>query len=312
MKFNQSPRELLMIRPASFGFNSETASSNAFQSASAVLSSEISAKAIAEFERMAELLESHDIDVYIYNDTGDVVTPDAIFPNNWISFHPDGKVILYPMMAHNRRHERRLDVIDDLKKTFEVSAVIDLTSFENEGEFLEGTGSLVFDHVNKIAFACRSPRTSEKLVKLLCEKLSYRPVMFDAVDAKDQAIYHTNVMMSIGKQFAVVCLDAVKNESDQEAILGTLADSDHKVIAISFEQMNSFAGNLLEVRDRNGDEVIIISEAAVEKLLPGQVNFLTKYADLLPVNVRTIEKNGGGSVRCMMAGIHLSKRVLRA
>jgi hypothetical protein len=308
MNFRQPPDAIMMIRPATFSFNAATASTNSFQRPGEMGVTSIYHSAIAEFDRMIELLLAHEIDVRVFDDQGEVSKPDAIFPNNWISFHEDGKVILYPMMAENRRAERRNDIIEKLSESFLISEVIDLSSEETTGHYLEGTGSLVFDHAHRVLFACRSARTSEKLVNNIAERLKYKPIVFDAVDHNGSAIYHTNVMMSIAEKFAVVCLDSVKNDRDQDVILESLADSGHQVIAISYEQMNAFAGNLLEVRDQNGSIVVVISEAAVRTLLPGQINSISRFADLLTISIPTIEKCGGGSVRCMIAGIHLAKR----
>jgi hypothetical protein len=301
MKFTQQPRNIMMVRPASFGFNPETAQTNAFQKQQGTNSE----KWIEEFDCMVDLLRSHEINVQVFDDTASPVKPDAIFPNNWISMHEDGTIVLYPMMAPNRRLERRDDIIDFLKKEYQVSRIIDLTNEENQGRFLEGTGSLVLDHVNRVAYACRSPRTDEKLVKKICGELTYKPVIFDAVDEKGQPIYHTNVMMMVGGKFALLCLDSIKDEMQQEIVLDSFARTEHQVIAISYEQMNRFAGNMIEVRSMNNDSVVLLSQSAFQSLLPGQVNAISAFADLLPLTIPTIESIGGGSVRCMVAGIHL-------
>jgi hypothetical protein len=308
MNFSHSPRSLMMIRPAAFGFNPETAVSNVFQQKGTADPESVSGMALKEFDRMVELLMAHEIDVNVFEDSRDVIKPDAVFPNNWISFHEDGLAVLYPMMAESRRKERRTDIIDKLAETYVINETLDLSSEESDRQYLEGTGSLVFDHANCKVYACRSARTSDKLVKKLAARLAYSPVIFDAVDEKDLPIYHTNVMMSIGKKFVVICLDSIKNEADQDLILDNFSASGHQVISISFQQMNSFAGNLLEVEDKNGDAIVIISEAATKSMLPGQLNTITRFADLLQVNVQTIEKFGGGSVRCMLCGVHLQKR----
>jgi hypothetical protein len=300
MKFRQQPLNLLMVRPASFGFNPETASSNKFQSPydrslDAVLD---------EFDKMVDLLHSHEIRTEVFHDTPEPAKPDAIFPNNWISFHEDGAVVLYPMMAPNRRTERRTDIVDTIRTKFQVKKIVDLTAEEQNGSFLEGTGSLVLDHVNRIAYACRSARTTDSVVNKFCSALQYRPVLFDAVDATGDSIYHTNVMMSVGEKFAVLCLDSIRDESHQEYILDSFARTGHKVIAISYEQMNAFAGNVIEVKTENRESVVLLSQTAFNALIPGQVNAISSFADLLPIPIPTIEKIGGGSVRCMVAGIH--------
>lgn len=293
-----------MIRPKRFGFNPETATSNVFQ-----VNDETNVEAATkEFDTMVDILRAHDVAVEVFDDSAEPAKPDAVFPNNWISFHEDGSVILYPMAAENRRLERRTDVIDALKKKFTIDTIVDLSSHEGGGVFLEGTGSIVFDHSNKIAYACRSVRTNETLVTEVCEKLKYKRVVFDAVDENNTAIYHTNVLMSVGEKFAVVCLDAIKNEEDQERVIESLSDSGHKIIAISYEQMRCFAGNILEVKTRSGEHIVLISETALNSLLPGQVNAITQFSELLPISIPSIEKIGGGGVRCMVAGIHLPVR----
>jgi hypothetical protein len=261
---------------------------------------------LAEFNRMTDLLSSHEIDVRVFDDTGGD-KPDSIFPNNWISFHEDGTVVLYPMMAPSRRRERRPDIMEKITRDFKVSQVIDFTPEELNGKFLEGTGSLVFDHPNKMVYACHSPRTHPELVQQLSTRLGYNPIMFDAVDEAGKPIYHTNVLMSVGKKFALICLDAIKKETDQDIVLDNLAGTDHKIIAISYAQMRAFAGNVLEVQNRDGDPIVLMSETAFQSFLPGQINAISEFADILPIKIDAIEKYGGGSVRCMVAGIHLPK-----
>ena len=301
MKFTQQPLNLLMVRPASFSFNAETASSNKFQSPYDRSLDTV----LEEFDKMVDLLHSHEIHVDLFEDTAEPPKPDAIFPNNWISFHEDGTLVLYPMMAQNRRTERRADIVEAVRSKFDVKKVVDLSGEEQNGLFLEGTGSLVLDHVNHIAYACRSARTADSVVKKFSSALNYRPVIFDAVDPTGHPIYHTNVMMSVGEKFAVLCLDAIRDEGQQEQILDSFARTGHKVIAISYEQMNSFAGNIIEVKTENKEPVVLLSQTAFNSLLPGQVNAISAFADLLPIPIPTIEKIGGGSVRCMVAGIHL-------
>lgn len=305
MVTEQAPRNLLMIRPAAFGFNPETADSNAFQQGVHNDPEVIQLKALNEFNRMVDLLEAHEIDVQVFNDTATPPKPDVLFPNNWVTFHENGKVILYPMMAENRRAERRLDILEQLKTQFLITEIIDLSGEENNGRFLEGTGSLVLDYVNRIAYACRSPRTNEELVRKLCGLITYKPIVFDAVDPQGLPVYHTNVMMCIGSRFAVVCLDAIQAEADQDLILDNLAETGHKVVAISYEQMKAFGGNMLEVRSRNGEPFVVLSAKAFHSLLPGQIDAISRYSEMLPIPVETIETSGGGSVRCMVAGIYL-------
>lgn len=303
MKFSQSPSSVLMIRPAKFGFNQQTAESNTFQHEQTESAIAVSAKALEEFNRMADTLIAQDVDVIVVDDTSAPEKPDAIFPNNWISFHADGTVVLYPMMAENRRLERNIPVIDRIKSEFQVGQVIDLSKHESKNQFLEGTGSVVFDYVNQIAYASRSPRTHESVLLDLCKKLNYKPVMFDAVDVAGLPIYHTNVLMCVGTRFAVICLDAIRKDEDQEKLLDSFSTTGHQVVAISYEQLKLFAGNMIEVLTRAGEPIVLISEAAFHSLLPGQLNAITRFAELIPLSIQTIEKYGGGSVRCMVAGI---------
>jgi hypothetical protein len=303
MKFTQQPLNLLMVRPASFGFNPETASSNRFQSPDDRSFDLV----LNEFDRMVDLLQSHEISLEVFQDTKDPSKPDAVFPNNWISFHEDGSLVLYPMMALNRRTERRADIVTAVRAKFDVKQIVDLTTEEQGGMFLEGTGSLVLDHVNRIAYACRSARTADSVVNKFCSTLKYRPVIFDAVDSGGHPIYHTNVMMSVGEKFAVLCLDAIRDDAQQEQVLDSFARTGHKIIAISHEQMNSFAGNIIEVKTESREPVVLLSQTAFNALIPGQVNAISSFADILPIAIPTIEKIGGGSVRCMVAGIHLQR-----
>lgn len=305
---SQAPSSIFMVRPAAFGFNAQTAGSNAFQVDGTDDAAAVHQKALQEFDRMVDLLRSHDIDVHVFEDTPVPVKPDAVFPNNWVSFHEDGRVMLYPMLAGNRRLERRATVVETLAESFEVTEITDWSGEELKNNFLEGTGSVVFDYVNKLAYANRSPRTNEQLVNKLCALIGYKPIVFDAVDEKGNPIYHTNVLMCIGSKFAVICLDAIHDDDDQEKILSALAGTQHKVVAISYAQMNAFAGNMMEVASKNGELFVLLSEQAFHSLLPGQVDAISRFAEMIPIAIPTIEKFGGGSVRCMVAGIFNSRR----
>lgn len=304
----QAPLALLMIRPAAFGFNAEAAATNAFQTNDDSDRLEVAQLAIAEFDTMVEVLRDHQIEVMFADDTRTPEKPDALFPNNWISFHADGRVIVYPMQPENRRAERRLDIIEWIRQRFVINEVLDESPHEMKGEFLEGTGSLVFDHVNRITYACHSPRTNEVLVNRISSMLGYKSIVFDAVDEKGVSIYHTNVMLCVGTKFAVVCLDSIRSEADQDHLLDSFATTGHKVIAISYEQMRRFAGNMIEVVDKSGQPYVLMSQTAFESLLPGQLDAISRFAEPLPVAIPTIERYGGGSVRCMVAGIHLPKK----
>lgn len=302
MRQRQAPSSVFMVKPSTFTFNSQTADSNAFQQA---VGGDNNAGWLAEseFDEVVKKLRSHQIKVFVFEDTPLPLKPDALFPNNWISTHPSGQVVIYPMMAPNRRLERRWDIVDFLKTHFHVEEVINYSSQEERDIFLEGTGSLVFDHGNRIAYACRSARTNEILLREICDRLGYKSLVFDAVDESGRPVYHTNVMMCVGTKFSVVCLDSIKEE-DQELLLAEFAKTSHQVIAISFEQMRSFAGNMIEVENETGDTFILMSQKALDSLLPGQINVISKHGSVLSISIPTIESLGGGSVRCMVGGIH--------
>lgn len=308
MPYSQVPHTLLMIRPNSFGFNEQTSITNFFQKGSNENGASIRQRSLVEFDTMVDKLRENEIDVLVFDDSALPQKPDAIFPNNWISLHEDGKLILYPMLAHNRRVERRPEIIELLKERFSIGEVIDFSSEENENRILEGTGSLVFDHVNKTTYASRSERTNEQLVQQLCKRIGYRPLVFDALDESGKPVYHTNVLMCVGQKFAVLCLDSIRNESDQELLLTSFHNTQHKVVAISYAQMQFFAGNMLEIKNRKDEPFVLLSQTAFNSLLPGQVDAITRFADMLPINITTIEMIGGGSVRCMVAGIHSPKK----
>jgi len=307
MELRDTPAAVAMMRPASFSFNPQTASSNTFQQLASE-SEQVHLQALQEFDNMDALLRANDIGVIVFEDDGRVQRPDAVFLNNWFSTHPDGSIALYPMLTPNRRAERRPDVIDQLKTSFEVSRVLDFSKREADELYLEGTGSVVFDHHHKLAYMSRSPRSSEQVMQELARELGYRAIVFNAYDANRVPVYHTNVLLGIGKQFAVVCLDAIPDDDDQEMLLNSLGGSGKKVIAISFEQMQHFAGNVFEVLNAAGEPHVLISATAWKTLLPGQVHALSALAEPVIVTIPTIEYNGGGSVRCMVAGIHLRDR----
>lgn len=297
---------LLMVKPRHFGFNQETAASNAFQQKD--WTDEILKASLKEFDQVVYLLQQNDIAMECFIDTPHPVKPDAIFPNNWFSAHPDGRVILYPMMAPNRRPERRLDVLDWLKKNFHVSDVIDLAHYEEKNLFLEGTGSICFDHVNKTALASISGRTHETVLRDLCQKVGYDYILFQAHDETEIPIYHTNVMLWMGKQVACICLDSISSETEQDQLLDFFERTQRKVIALSHLQVRAFAGNVIEVFDRSGINHFLMSDTALRSLHTGQVKALELLGDLLTVSIPTIQSVGGGGIRCMVADIHLPPR----
>ncbi|MDB5091185.1 MAG: amidinotransferase [Mucilaginibacter sp.] len=304
MTNTQSTSHILMIRPVNFGFNEETAGSNAFQNRNANKDG-VNEKAQQEFDRMVNTLCSNGVDVTVIDDTHEPYTPDSIFPNNWVSFHDNGEIFLYPMQAENRRLERREDIIAKLEDNFAVKHIIDLSRFEVEDKFLEGTGSMVLDRVNKIAYACLSPRTNREVLDLFCEQAGYTAISFDAIDEKGKAIYHTNVLMCVGSSFAVICLDSIPNPHERIVVKESLLSTQKEIVDISFDQMNQFAGNMLEVKNAEDETLIVMSKNAFTTLDDNQKTSLEKYGKLIYSDINTIETNGGGSARCMMAEVHL-------
>ena len=293
-----------MVRPAAFGYNAETAASNTFQNQTE--SPQIQEKVLLEFDEMVGKLQETGLEVLVFNDSIEPIKPDAIFPNNWVSLHADGTVALYPMLAPNRRLERRIDVLETLQQKFNISRVLDLTDAEVENHFLEGTGSIVFDHINKNAFACQSPRTDKKLLNELCEQLGYSPICFDAFDGNGQAIYHTNVLLAIGTGWAVCCVEAIP-ELLRKSVIEKIEQGGRELISISIEQMSAFAGNMLALNSAEGAEIILLSATAHSRLTPDQKQRLGMHGRLLPLAIPIIEEIGGGSVRCMVAEIFLPK-----
>ena len=302
----QTTSNLLMIRPRDFKFNEQTAANNRFQQDSD--DADVQLKAVQEFDAFVSTLRSNDINVTVIDDTADPETPDSIFPNNWISFHDDGTVILYPMFSLNRRLERREEILEELSKRYLITNRIDLSAYENDDLFLEGTGSLVLDRVAKIAYACRSIRTDEKVLEDFCKQTGYRSVVFDAVDGTGFPIYHTNVMMCLASQYAVICLDAIVNTTQKNSVIESLQSSGKEIIPISIDQMNHFAGNMLQLNNTKGKHLLAMSEQAYKSLTTEQLNVLAKYNEIVFSPIATIEKHGGGSARCMLAEIHLKER----
>lgn len=304
---SQATNNILMIRPAEFGFDPETAGSNEFQRDTGEDAAVVQERAEAEFDAAVETLREKGVGVFVFEDTVYPPKPDAVFPNNWVSFHDDGTVILYPMFAPSRRHERRLDIIDGLRSVFEIGEVVDLSASENEGPFLEGTGSMVLDRANAVAYASLSPRTDEKLFKDVCERLGYEGLTFRSHGRSGREIYHTNVMMCIGERFAVVCLDTISDAGERERVMTSLRDTGHEIVEISFEQMSNFAGNMLALRTSDGSEVVALSRRAFVGLTADHRKTIEGYCELMPLPIPTIETAGGGSVRCMIAEIFLKR-----
>ncbi len=290
-----------MIEPVQFGFNAETAVNNAFQADQQA--ADTHEKALQEFHDFVHKLTKKDIQVTVVKDTLSPHTPDSIFPNNWISFHEGGVICLYPMFAVNRRLERKQHVIDTLKEQFDFSRTIDLTTFESENLFLEGTGSMVLDRDNRLAYACLSPRTDRFVLDEFCLQLNYTPVSFTAQDSNHQLIYHTNVMMCIADAFAVICLAAIPDLKERKMVAEMLEQTGKEVIDISLYQMNHFAGNMLQVHNKAGEKFLVMSTQAYNSLTTAQLESIQQYNAIIHSPLETIETNGGGSARCMMAEI---------
>ncbi|HEX5786833.1 MAG TPA: arginine deiminase-related protein [Woeseiaceae bacterium] len=298
---------VLMIRPARFMSNPQTLTSNAFQTVPDLAPAELQARALAEFDGVVTALENAGVRTCVFPDTNEPHTPDAIFPNNWVSFHADGRVVLYPMEAENRRTERRTDIVERLEREhgFHVSEIVDLAWHEQDGNFLEGTGSLVLDRANRIAYACLSSRTQLDALGDFAQRLDYDVVAFDAVDRHGLPIYHTNVLMMVGEKLAVVCAEAIPDARQRAAVLESLAASGHEVLTIGFDELEHFAGNMLELRGRGGRRVVAMSQQAYDALNEEQRERLRANGDVVTAAIDTIESSAGGSVRCMLAEIHL-------
>lgn len=308
----QTTNSILMIRPVAFRMNEQTAVNNYYQKVlDNLLSDTVNAKAQEEFDAFVEKLRAIGVDVTVVDDTLHPDSPDSIFPNNWISFHENGDVALYPMFAENRRQERREDILDTLEESgFVINNIMDYTSAEDDGFFLEGTGSLVLDRENSKAYCALSPRADEELFIEFCEDFEFTPIIFEAfqtVNGKRKLIYHTNVMMCIGETFAVICADSIDDKKERKEVLNNLKSEGKEIILITEDQVNNFAGNMLEVRGANDKRYIIMSTSAYQSLTPSQIAQLEKHGEIVSSSLDTIEACGGGSARCMMAEIFLPK-----
>ena len=298
-----------MIEPIAFGFNVQTAANNYFQQNDNSAAEEIQKKALQEFTAMVEKLRSKNIDVIVVKDTPQPHTPDSIFPNNWVSFHADGKVVLYPMFAENRRLERREDVLNRFQSAgYQINEIVDFSQYEKENFFLEGTGSMIFDRENNVAYAALSQRTDGDIFAKFCEKMNFTPVAFSSfqsVGNERLPIYHTNVIMCIGDKYAVICMDTIDKNEEKEFVKAALAKTQKTLVEISEEQMHSFAGNMLQVENTDGKKFLVMSQAAYKSLNSRQLEILQSFNEIIAVEIPTIEKYGGGSARCMMAEVFL-------
>lgn len=305
----QTTNTVLMVRPAHFGYNVQTAESNAFQEP---LEGEndktVEQQAVEEFNELVAKLQASGIQVMVMQDSDAPKKPDAIFPNNWISTHGDGTIVTYPMFAPIRRLERREEIVHALQEAFWVKKRIHLENYEAEQLFLEGTGSMILDRVNRLAYACVSARTNLDLLDRFCELMNYEKVAFKAVDANGQEIYHTNVMMALGETFVVICWDTIKNPNERMLLHQKFQETGKEIVEISLEQMLHFAGNMLQVRNEAGERFLVMSEQAYQSLTKAQIEQLTNHTHLIYSPLNTIEKYGGGSARCMIAEIFLPEK----
>lgn len=295
--------KVLMIRPKQFGYNAETAVNNSFQTKPEDRNpAQIQSLALAEFDTMVEKLRVHGIEVIVHEDTMDPVKPDAIFPNNWVTFHDQKTIITYPMYAENRRIERREDIINNISETIGYSRRYNFEFYEQDGGvFLEGTGSMILDRENKIVYACISPRTNIKVLDKFCVLMGYRKQIFHAFDDQNELIYHTNVMMALGKSFVVICMDSIQDEEEKGSLRNVFNETGKEIIEISIDQMNQFAGNMLQVASSDLTDYLVMSAAAYSSLEAKQIEKINSHTQIISLAIPNIEKYGGGSVRCMIA-----------
>ena len=294
-------KKILMIRPSGFGFNPQTAESNKFQRSPDIDRKEISRRAAREFDAMTSILSAQNVDVVVIEDSNGTKTPDAVFPNNWFSTHPDGTFCLYPMEAKTRRLER--SAAKDVLRHFDAKRTLDLTDFEKHSQFLEGTGSLILDHTNRIAFAGLSSRTDIEVLKIWASEMNFSTVTFNATDGQGAEIYHTNVMMCLGDKYAVACVDSFRDQNEKANFVDKIHQTNRLLVEISIEQMNSFAGNMLQIATRENEKLLLMSAAASSSLDSGQRKVLESFNRIVSFEIDTIEACGGGSVRCMIAEI---------
>ena len=311
INMGQATNSILMIRPINFGYNEETALDNHYQIKDSIIKNS-NESAQNEFDNMVKNLKQNGISVHVFQDDENDYTPDSIFPNNWISFHENGDVGLYPMYAKNRRLERKPEVLEFLENEgFVVSNIVDYSSAESENKFLEGTGSMILDRENRIAYCSISNRSDEDLFIEFCEDFEFTPVLFNSyqsVDDKRLSIYHTNVMMCVAADYVIICLDSIDDKKQRKNVSDFINQSGKKLIEISERQVESFAGNMLELINDNGESILVMSQSAKDSLNENQKNIITKYSRILSCDINTIEVCGGGSARCMMAEIFLPKK----
>src|SRR5436190_5253831 len=307
----QSTSSVLMVRPCQFYPNPETAADNVFQARVDCAVDALSEAARREFDAAVQTLCAAGVNVHVFEDTAEPKKPDAVFPNNWISTHHDGRIAVFPMYSALRRRERRHDIIGELHKHYRVTEIIDYSVFEKKDCWLEGTGSLVLDHLNRIAYVSLSNRSNPKVIRRFAEDFSYEPVTFTSIGSDGQPIYHTNVMMCIGTAFALVGLEIIRNKVERQQVRRRLERSAKDIVELSPHQIASFAGNAIELHNGHGEKLLVLSQRAIRVLTEEQLARLTRYVHLVPLDLPTIEL-GGGSARCMIATIHLAPRLQRA
>lgn len=292
-----------MLRPNNFGFNFETKITNSFQNIINENENIIREKAVFEFDNMVKTLKDNDIKVNIYKDKREIL-PDSVFMNNWISIFPDGKLVTYPISTDIRRKEKRNDIVNQIIEQFDITEYIDLSDYEKKGQFLEGTGSVVFDYDHKIAYASISSRTNEVVFNDLCDKIGYQGFIFSATNVDGLPIYHTNVIMSVAKDYALICSESISDSLERNIVVNALKSSGKKIIELSFNQLNRYAGNALEVFDTKGNSKLVLSRTAFSSLTDTQITKIEKYSKIIVVNISIIERVGGGSARCMLTGVN--------
>jgi len=299
----------MMIRPVRFCYNEQTAVDNAFMTNANPDAKSSQEKARKEFDDYVSVLHNKGVQVVCFEDTPEPHTPDSIFCNNWISFHEDGTLILYPMKAENRRVERRSDIVEDLQRVhgFQVKEVVDYSSLEQENVFLEATGSIIFDYINKIAYASISQRTNKDLLERICKRIGFKAHTFHSVDSNGKEIYHTNVMMCVSERYAMVCTQSIHDDAERESLIRSLSETGHEVIQLTYHQIECFAGNALEVCNKQGDKFLIISKSGYDSLTEEQRAVVEQSNEILPMPLDTIETLGGGSARCMIADVRLPR-----
>jgi hypothetical protein len=302
----QSTNSVLMVRPCRFYPNPETAADNAFQARVDCAADALSELARKDFDAAVQTLHAAGVNVHVFDDTHEPEKPDAVFPNNWISTHHDGRIVLFPMCSALRQRERRQDIVQELRKHYRVNDVIDYSPFEDEGCCLEGTGSLVLDHLNKIAYVSLSNRSNPKLIQRFAKDFSYEPVTFTSISSNGQPIYHTNVMMCIGTAFAMIGLEMIPDKAERQQVRAHLEKTGKEIVELSADQIANFAGNAIELYNQSGEKLLVLSSRAARALTEEQRKTLSRYARLVPLELPTIEL-AGGSARCMMATIHLPR-----